>query len=113
MSEVQGESLSCNVIGPTGQQHVSPGQRPGNVDRPVFSALKGRHNGGVVSPFQGFHGHLIFLPRAMPWADMGMPRWGETQIAQCLRSPLLVDVQCAAVHVPSNHSETLFPDNQI
>ena len=41
MSEVQGDSLSCNVFGPTGQQHVSPGQRPGTMDRPVFSALKG------------------------------------------------------------------------
>ena len=28
MSEVEGESLSCNVFGPTGQQYVSPGQRP-------------------------------------------------------------------------------------
>ena len=43
MSEVQGESLSCNVFGPTGQQYVSPGQRPGTVDRPAFEALKGRH----------------------------------------------------------------------
>ena len=82
MSEVQGESLSRNVFGPTGQQYISLGQRPGTVDGPAFSALKGRHIGGIVSPFQGFHGHLIFLPRAMPWADMGMPRWGETQISQ-------------------------------
>jgi hypothetical protein len=112
MSEGQGVSLSRNVFGPTGQQHVSPGQRPGTRDRSKFSALKGRHIGGVVSPFQGFQGRLIFLPRAMPWADMGMPRWGETQTTQYLRSPLPVDVYCAAVYVPSNHSETLFPDNQ-
>jgi hypothetical protein len=112
MSEGHDIRLSRNVFGPTGQQYVSPGQRPGTVDRPAFSALKGRHDGGVVSPFQGFHSYLIFLPRAMPWADMEMPRWRETQIAQCLRTPLLVDVQCAAVHVPSNHSETLFLDNQ-
>ena len=78
MSEVQGESLSRDVFGPTGQQHVSPGQRPGIVDRSVFPALKGRHDYGVVSPFQGFHRNFNFLPRAMPWADMGMPRWGET-----------------------------------
>jgi len=70
MSEVQGESLSCNVFGPTGQQHVSPGQRPGTVDRHAFSALKGRHDGGIVSPLQGFDRNLNFFPMAMPWADM-------------------------------------------
>ena len=31
MSEGQGVSLSRNVFGPTGQQHFSPGQRPGNA----------------------------------------------------------------------------------
>ena len=112
MSEVEGESLSCNVFGPTGQQYVSPGQRPGTEDRPAFSALKGRHIGGLVSPFQGFHGHLIFLPRAMPWADMGMPHWGERQIAEHLKRVIPFDAQPTAFHIPLSYFQTLFPDNQ-
>lgn len=70
MSTGKGVSLGRYVFGPTGQQHISPGQRPGTVNRPTFSALKGRHNGGFVSPLQGFHLNLNFFPRAMPWADM-------------------------------------------
>ena len=43
MNEGHGVSLSRNVFGPTGQQHISQGQPPGTVDRPAFEALKGRH----------------------------------------------------------------------
>ena len=91
MSEGQGVSLSRNVFGPTGQQHISPGQRPGTVDRPAFSALKGRHIGGIVPPFQGSNRNFNFFPRAMPWADLCMPRWGEVQIAQHLKRVILFD----------------------
>ena len=91
MNDGQGISLSRNVFGPVSQQYVSPGQCPGTEEKPAFSGLKWRHVSGFVSSLQGFHCNFIFLPRAMPSADMCMPRWGETQIAQHLKLAILFD----------------------
>jgi|LakMenEpi03Aug12_release.lakeMendotaPanAssembly.Ray.scaffolds.fasta_scaffold1471324_2 hypothetical protein len=91
MNDGQGLRLSRNVFGPAGQQYASPGHYPGTVEKPAFSGLKWRHDSGFVPSLQGFHCNFIFLPVAMPRADMCMARWGETQIAQHLKLTILFD----------------------
>ncbi len=36
-----------------------------------------RLHGELVPPFQGSVIFLPIEPRAMPWADIGLPLWGE------------------------------------
>jgi hypothetical protein len=83
--------LRISAVAPKGQRHISPGQRPGNPgSTPIGEALKGRNRTAQhvstarsVPPFQGL-GHVFRLggPGALPPAGLGLPLWGEMQIAQ-------------------------------
>jgi hypothetical protein len=62
-------------LGPEGAKHASPGQRPGIGLFVKLQALKGRHN--RVSPLQGLGVTCSSQPRALPWAFILLPLWGE------------------------------------
>ena len=69
---------------PKGQHYVSPGQRPGVSKRRNWSTngaglteLRYRREFGAAPLALEYWGRL---PRALPWADIGLPRWGEDRL---------------------------------
>ena len=64
-----GEAIPA--LAPTGRPNPSPGQRPG-IDVIEKREL---YRGGLGRPYRAWRSG-VSKPRALPWAEVGSPRWG-------------------------------------
>ena len=95
--EINSQHFShLKLPGPEGAKYVSPGQRPGFGLSVKPQALKGRHN--QVSPLQGLRFIFSSQPRALPWAFILLPLWGE-EVAYSIRLKCYLIRSITVIHI--------------